>query len=100
MQLLFAFVELYVAPAIIAVGLVFFFYGVVNYFIMGPGDEGRREVGRQSLLWASLFFLCGLLIFGIFSWLSSFTDRLKGDVDAEVREESDILEVPNVPRAR
>lgn len=92
------FVEFYISPFIFGIGLIFLFSGIVNYYIIGVNfEEDRREKGRQSLLWASLLFLIGLLIFSISHWLYSLSLQVQQEVDTEVEERGELLPVPNVP---
>lgn len=98
----FAFVELYVAPFLIALGFVQLFKGIINYFIIGPGfEEDRKEIGRHALLWAFVFFLAGLLIFGITHWFVGLSERWhnRDRVDVEIGEKKDLLKIPNVPQS-
>lgn len=95
----FGFIEFYLAPFIFAVGLVLFVYGIINYYIVGPGyEEDRREQGRQNLLWATLLFLVGLIVFALASWLFDLSKELDERLDADVEREEGLLRVPNVPR--
>lgn len=96
---IFGFIEFYLAPFLFAVGLVLFVYGVINYYIIGPGyEEDRREIGRQNLLWATFFFLLGLLVFSFGSWLFDLTSNFDERVDVDAREEQGVLPIPNVPQ--
>jgi len=98
MSYVFAFVEFYAAPLFFALGLIWFVYGVINYYIIGPGfEEERRQVGRESLVWATVLFLIGLILFLVAGWLLDFTDRLDEELDADVQTDVDILYVPDVP---
>ena len=40
-----------VVPLIFAFAFAAFVWGVVNYFFLHGGDEGKREEGRQFVLW-------------------------------------------------
>lgn len=96
----FAFVQFYLAPFIIALGFIQLFKGIINYFFIGPSfEEDRREVGRHALLWAFIFFLVGLLVFSFAHWLLSVSERWQNrpDTQVEVQEKKDLLKVPNVP---
>lgn len=94
----FGFVEFYLAPFIFALGLILFVYGIINYYIIGPGfEEGRREQGRQNLLWATLLFFIGLVVFLLASWLFDFFENLDERVDTDIEREEGLLKVPNVP---
>lgn len=101
MQQVLGFVELYLSPFLVALGLIFLFKGVVNYFVIGPSfEEGRREIGRKSLLWASFYFLLGLIVYGFFTWIYNLTTIIDTEAEVEVTEEQDLLRVPNVPNPR
>lgn len=99
MHHIIGFVEFYLAPFLIALGLVMFFKGVVNYFLIGPSyEEGRREIGRHALAWSFILLLSGLLVFSLFKWLGDFTGRFTDEVDIERRDGVDVLPVPNAPQ--
>ncbi len=104
----FTFFTVYLIPFIFAIGLIMFLYGCINYFVIGPGEEPKREEGREQLLWSFLLFLLGLAIYGIvmgFIWLGSAysglvtNSDLDGDGEAgiNVREEVRLQRVPDVP---
>lgn len=95
---IFGFIEFYVAPFIFAIGLVLLLYGVINYFVIGPTEEDRREVGRQALLWAAFFFLIGFIVFAIFSWLFDLSQKIDESARVETERGVDTLSIPNVPR--
>jgi len=40
-----------VVPIIFTLASLTFVWGVVNYFFLHGSDEGRREEGRQFILW-------------------------------------------------
>ncbi len=94
-----SFVELYVSPFFVAVALAFLLNGLVNYFIIGNlgFEEDRREMGRQSLLWAALFLLVALVLFGLTNWIVSLGERIDAEGDVEYQTGGDILRVPNTP---
>ena len=97
---IFAFVELYVAPFIIALGFIQLFKGIVNYFLIGPSfEEDRKQIGRQALLWAFVFFFAGFVVYSFAHWLLGIPERWQNQdrTDFEIREQQDLLKVPNVP---
>lgn len=98
---IFGFVEYYIAPFFFAVGLVMLLYGIINYYIIGPGfEEERREIGRQSLLWATFLFLIGLGLFLIAHWLFILSEKVNERVEVDTERRVDILPVPDVPGVR
>jgi hypothetical protein len=40
-----------VVPVILAFAFLVFIWGVMNYFILHPGDESKRSEGKQFILW-------------------------------------------------
>ena len=97
---IFAFVELYVAPFIIALGFIQLFKGIINYFLIGPNfEEDRKQIGRQALLWAFVFFLSGLVVYSLAHWMLGIPERWQNQnrADLEIHEQRDLLKVPNVP---
>lgn len=56
-----------IAPIIFALALAAFVWGVVNYFFIHGGEEGKRAEGRQFMLWGVigltvLFTFWGLVV--------------------------------------
>lgn len=43
-----------VVPVIFAFAFAAFIWGVMKYFFINAGDEGKREEGRQFVLWGIL----------------------------------------------
>lgn len=92
------FVEFYISPFIFAIGFIFLFSGIVNYFIIGPGfEEDRKEKGRNALLWATLLFSVGLAVFGLSSWLFGFVSQIEEEGGFNTGRPTGVLPVPNVP---
>ena len=54
-----------VIPAIVAIAVLFFVWGVTKYFIMGATNEESREKGRQLVLWGILALVLILSLWGI-----------------------------------
>ncbi len=52
-------------PLIFAVALLIFIWGMFLYFILGGGDEGKREQGKGLMLWAIIGFVMMIIIFGV-----------------------------------
>lgn len=105
--LIYIFLQKYLVPFLFAVGLFYFVYGAVEYFIIGKGgDEGRAQHGRELFLKSIAWFVIALLVYSLvafFGWLSTFTLNTnvprpgapQGGVNVE-REDA-VLPVPNVP---
>lgn len=95
---LYTFLVKYLIPFIFAIGLIMFLYGSVNYFVIGPGEEPKKEEGRMQLLWAFILFGVGLLIYALVAglvWLGNYVVTLGDHV--EVGEEQRLQRVPDVP---
>jgi hypothetical protein len=101
----------FVVPFIFAIGLIFLIYGIITYFIIGPGEEPTREAGRVYFIKAFVWFLVGLLLFVLVSGLLWMVDRvtqvansvqdgevLNGDGDGDRGFRSGLQNVPNTPR--
>ena len=52
-------------PLVFALALLMFFYGIFKYFILGGGDQGSRDEGKQLMLWAIIGFVVMAGIYGI-----------------------------------
>ena len=95
----YVFLVQYFVPLIFAIGLIIFFYSCINYYIIGPGEEPKREEGRKQMLWAFLIFLIGMVIYGIVAviiWFGTLTANINSDIEAG--EEVRLQRVPDVPR--
>lgn len=107
LSLIYIFLDKYLVPFFFAIGLFYFVYGVIEYFIIGAGgDEERAEHGRELFLKSIAWFALALLIFvfvSVLGWLSTLSfspggvDGPRGGVGADVDREQEVLEVPNVP---
>ena len=105
MLMLYIFLQKYLVPFLFTIGLFYFIYGIVEYFIIGKGgDEGRMQNGRGLFLKAIAWFAIAMITHAIvlaLGWIStvgSFSPSApRGDVDVEIRENPNVLEVPNVP---
>ena len=81
-------------PALFTVALIFFLYGLFNYFILGPGDEDKKEQGRGQLLRGNVGFVIGLLVWALLQviiWLSAL------ELPADIEQNSSVQAIPNVP---
>lgn len=58
-------------PVIFAFAFAAFVWGVVKYFILHPGDEEKREEGRQFVLWGVLAMALLFSIWGLVNMLLS-----------------------------
>lgn len=75
-------------PLVFAVALLVFLYGVFDYFILGGGDESKREEGRKLMLTAIIGFVVMVSIFGIVNLIAG---------GLGFSQEEDIQNIPNVP---
>ena len=58
-------------PLIFALALLVFIWGMFNFFILGGGDEGKREQGKSLMLYAILGFVLMIVIFGIVNLIAN-----------------------------
>jgi hypothetical protein len=58
-------------PLIFAIALLVFIWGMFTYFILGGGDEGKREQGKGLMLYAILGFVMMIIIFGIVNLIAN-----------------------------
>ena len=82
------FINSTLIPLVFAVALLVFIYGVFKYFILGGGDEGQREEGRNLMLYAIIGFVVMVSIFGIVNLIAG---------GLGLSDDEDIQNIPNVP---
>jgi len=104
--LLFIFLQKYLVPFLFSIGLFHFFYGLIEYFVIGKGgDEDRLEHGRQLFLKSIGWFLLALIVHLIvmaIGWF--FTSNIFLDIKSptlnsgfNLNDNEAVLQVPNVP---
>lgn len=105
--LIYIFLHQYLAPFLFVIGLLFFVYGCIEYFIIGlGGDEGRAEHGRELLLRSISWFVVAIIVYIIVASLGSLGSLVKNASDSgftprsgvSIERESGTLTVPNAPR--
>ncbi|MCX6787627.1 MAG: hypothetical protein NT108_00490 [Candidatus Kaiserbacteria bacterium] len=52
-------------PAVMAIALLTFLWGVYNYFILGAESEDKRSEGRQFVLWGVIGFAVIASVWGL-----------------------------------
>lgn len=52
-------------PALIALALITFLWGVYNYFILGAASDDKRAEGRQFVLWGLIGFVVIISVWGL-----------------------------------
>ncbi len=57
-------------PFIFALALLVFIWGMFTYFILGGGDESKREQGKGLIIWAIIGFVLMITIFAIVNLLA------------------------------
>ena len=60
-----------VVPIIFTLAFLVFVWGVVNYFFLHGGEEGKREEGRQFILWGIIGMVVLFSVWGIIGMLLS-----------------------------
>lgn len=56
---------------LIAIAVVFFLYGVLE-FITGADNEEKRETGKRHMIWGIIGLFIMVAVFGIMNLLASF----------------------------
>ncbi|MEX2340986.1 MAG: hypothetical protein WD605_01560 [Candidatus Paceibacterota bacterium] len=105
MLMIYIFLQNYLVPFLFSIGLFYFVYAIVEYFIIGKGgDEERMQHGRELFLKSIGWFLIAMiahvfvLILGWISASSFFSPPTPtSDSDVEIRRDTRYLPVPNVP---
>lgn len=104
--LIYIFFQKYAIPFIFAIGLLYFLYGCIEYFIIGKGgDEERSQHGRELFLKSIAWLSLALLLFAIVAligWLGTLsftapTSPTSPQGGVNVNQNDRLLEVPNVP---
>jgi hypothetical protein len=60
-------------PFIIGIGFLVFVWGMFKYFIAGGADEGKREEGKNLMIYATLGFVLIVIFWGVINLLASST---------------------------
>ena len=60
-----------IVPVIFALSFLVFVWGVVNYFFISGGEEGKREEGRKFAMWGILGIVVLFSVWGLVSLLLS-----------------------------
>ncbi len=60
-------------PFIIAIGFLFFVWGMFWYFILGGSDEEKKVKGRSLMINAVIGFIVIIVFFGVINLLSGST---------------------------
>jgi|SRR5690606_18618831 len=107
LSLIYIFLDKYLVPFLFAIGLFYFVYGIIEYFIIGAGgDEERSEHGRELFLKSIAWFVLALLFYALVSmlgWLSNLSfspgavNGPSGGAGVDLDRDKDVLQVPNVP---
>lgn len=56
-------------PFIIGIGFLVFVWGMFKYFIAGGADEGKRESGKQLMIYATLGFVLIIIFWGVVNFV-------------------------------
>lgn len=60
-----AFINNFLVPLVFALAALVFFWGVFQYFILGAGNEEKREIGRSYMLYGIGGFVLMVALWGI-----------------------------------
>jgi hypothetical protein len=65
------FINSTLIPLLFGIALLVFLWGIFKYFILGGGDEGKREEGKQLMLYAIIGFVVMVSVFGIVNMIAN-----------------------------
>lgn len=82
------FINSTLIPLVIAIALLVFIYGVFQYFILGGGDDTKRQEGKQLMLYAIVGFVLMVSVFGIVNLIAG---------GLGFSSDENIQNIPNVP---
>ena len=92
----FAIAQQYIVPFIFAIGMIYLIYGIIQYFIIGPGEEPTREDGRINFIKALVWFVAGATLYGVIALMVGFFAWTTA-VDVNTDNDERLQNVPNVP---
>lgn len=72
------FINETVIPFIIAIGFLFFVWGMFKFFILGGADDDKKAQGRSLMIHATFAFVAIILLFGIVNLITS-SSGLEGE---------------------
>lgn len=81
------FINTTVVPAIFAIALLVFIWGMFTTFILGGSDEGKQEKGKQLMVYAIVGFILMVSILGIVNLITSSLGFQDQNLDS----------IPNLP---
>jgi hypothetical protein len=70
-QTIVGFINGTLIPLVFALALLLFIWGMFTYFILGGGDESKRESGKSLMLWAIIGFVMMIIIFGLVNLIAN-----------------------------
>lgn len=70
---LIKFINETIIPFMIAIAVLVFIWGIFQYFILGASDEGKREKGKDLMIWGIIGFVLMVSITGIIALFSGAT---------------------------
>lgn len=56
-------------PLLLALSLLLFIWGIIQYFILGAGDEEKRATGRQYMLYSIVGLVAIVAVWGLVNLL-------------------------------
>jgi hypothetical protein len=66
-----SFINSTLIPLLFGIALLVFLWGIFKYFILGGGDEEKREEGKQLMLYAIIGFVVMVSVFGIVNMIAN-----------------------------
>jgi len=65
-------------PIVIAIGLLFFLWGLVQ-FIAASGDEGAKEEGKRKMIWGVVALFVMVAVWGLVQLIANMVGANPGD---------------------
>ena len=75
------FINQTIIPAIIALAILVFIWGMFQYFILGAADDEKKGKGKQLMLWGLIGFVVMFSLLGIIQLLVKATGLNGGNID-------------------
>jgi hypothetical protein len=73
LQSVISFVNAVIIPFLLAIGFLFFVWGMFRYFIVGATNEDARENGKSVIVYSVLGFILIIVFWGVVNILADAT---------------------------
>ncbi|HEY0010437.1 MAG TPA: hypothetical protein VGB97_00795 [Candidatus Paceibacterota bacterium] len=59
------FIDSYLVPVLFSLALVLFLFGVFRYFLLGGGNEEKRQQGKTFIMWGLIAMAVMVAVWGL-----------------------------------